>query len=328
MSEKNKVKKAKISQTKAKIPERKCSKCGSIISSKILKQCPICDAILEELPAKISLEKEGQESLLVFTGKKLEMANKYVIKKDQWTFKEAIAIFFNSIVFYIFAELVIVGLFYISLDPTSESLQLPITIEIIAISQIPGAFLIIYPIFYIYSKKHKMSKLGLTTEKKSLTIALTIGIIGGIMAYFVALLSIPINDFLVSIGLEFFGPPSYLSEEYEIIRASHFIYKIFIPILLMLDVIGKEITFRGVLHNGLSERFGNQFIDRIYVILIVSSIYSSFFLFLTFNLSYIVESFLTNLVFGIIYEATNRNLYSTLCASSIYTLIAFCLILF
>ena len=183
MSEKNKGKKSDSSQIKAKIPERKCPKCNSIISSKILKQCPICDTVLEELPAEISLKKEGQDSLLVFTGKKLELTNKYIIKKDQWTFKEAIAVFFNSLVFYIFSELVIVGLFYISLDPSSQNMQLSITIEVITISQIPGAFLLIYPIFYIYSKKHKISKLGLNAEKKNLSIALMFGIIGGILTY-------------------------------------------------------------------------------------------------------------------------------------------------
>ena len=87
----------------------------------------------------------GLQIFAQYGGKKLELADKFVIKKDQWNFKEATSVYFNSLVLYIFVELIIVGLFDMTLiDPTQDPLQLSRTIELIAIAQIPGVFLLIY----------------------------------------------------------------------------------------------------------------------------------------------------------------------------------------
>lgn len=329
MPENNIEKKAISSPKKLKVIERTCTGCGSIISSKILKQCPICDTVLEELAITIPEKKEGQESLLVFTGKKLELADKYVIKKGQWNFKEAISVFFNSLVLYIFVELIIVGLFYLALtpDPTQNPLQLTPTIELMTIAQIPGVFLIIYPLVYINMKKHKLSKLGFNSVKKSLTIAIIIGVGGGLLVYLTSLLAMQLNNSLISSGLELFRLPTYISEESQILRESQLIYKVVILVLLLLDALGKEITFRGVFHNGLAAKFQSQIVDKIYVILIVSTVYSVLFLFLTFNVGFVIESFLVNIVLGIIYESTNRNLYASIIANSLYVTISFIWIL-
>lgn len=327
MSEKSKEKKEISTASKGKTLERKCPKCGSIISSKILKQCPICDTVLEDLPVDIIEEKkEKEKSYLIFTGKKLELSNKFILQKDQWKFREAINVFFNSLVIFLFAKIGIFTLFFVIQGP-SIGYELPITIEAITLSQIPGAFFIIYPLSYIYSKKHKISKLGLNYEKKKILIALLIGIIGAFMVYIMAELSFLINDFFVSIGWTVFTPPESLAEQYTVIKNSTLLYKILLLILLMLDVLGTEITFRGVLHNGLITKLGSQLTQRIYIILIVSLMYSVLFLFFTYDMGLVVIYFLNNIILGLIFEISNRNLFSTISANGIYTFITFIMIL-
>lgn len=327
MSEKSKEKKEISTASKGKTLERKCPKCGSIISSKILKQCPICDTVLEDLPVDIIEEKkEKEKSYLIFTGKKLELSNKFILQKDQWKFREAINVFFNSLVIFLFAKIGIFTLFFVIQGPSIGN-ELPITIEAITLSQIPGAFFIIYPLSYIYSKKHKISKLGLNYEKKKLLIALLIGIIGAFMVYIMAELSFLINDFFVSIGWTVFTPPESLAEQYTVIKNSTLLYKILLLFLLMLDVLGTEITFRGVLHNGLITKLGSQLTQRIYIILIVSLMYSVLFLFFTYDMGLVVIYFLNNIILGLIFEISNRNLFSTISANGIYTFITFIMIL-
>ncbi len=327
MSEKSKEKKEVSTANKGKTLERKCSKCGSIISSKILKQCPICDTVLEDLPLDvIGVKKEEEKSYFIFTGKKLELSNKFILQKDQWKFREAINVFFNSLVLFLFAKIGIFTLFFILQGP-SAGIDFPITIEAITLSQIPGAILIIYPLSYIYSKKHKISKLGLNYERKKLLIALLIGIIGAFMVYIMAELSIFINDFFVSMGWAIFSPPESIAEQYTVIKNSNLLYKILLLFLLMLDVFGTEITFRGVLHKGLITKLGSQLTQRIYIILIVSLIYSVLFLFFTFDIGLVIIYFLNNIILGLIFEISNRNLFSTISANGIYTFIIFIMIL-
>ena len=326
-SEKNKEKKEIPTTSKGKTLERVCPKCGSIITSKILKQCPICDTVLEELPVDITPEKKDEEkSFLVFTGKKLELSSKFILQKDQWKFRESANIFFNSIVLFLFAKIGIFTLFFLLQGP-SAGYELPITIEAITLNQIPGAFLIIYPLSYIFSKKHKILKLGLNYERRKLLIALLIGIIGTFLVNFVADLSFLINNFFVSIGWTVFAPPESLAEQYTIIKNSALLYKILISFFLMLDVFGTEITFRGVLHNGLITKLGSQLIERVYVILIVSLVYSGLFLFFTFDMGLVIIYFLNCIILGIIYEISNRNLFSTIFTNCIFTLITFIIIL-
>jgi len=327
MSETSKEKKETLNKSIRKSLDRKCPKCGSTISSKILKQCPICDSLLEELPEDLEYKKkEDEKTFLLFTGKKLEPSSKFLLKKDQWKFREALNVFFNSVVIYLFAQIGIFTLFFLMQDP-SGGLDLPITIEIITLNQIPGAILLIYPLFYIYSKKHKISKIGLISEKRRLIIAIIVGIIGALFVYIVAEFSSYINNFFVSIGWTIFAPPENLAEQYTVIRESFFLYKILLVILLMLNVFGTEIAFRGVFHNGLITKFGSQPIERAYVILIISLMYSALFLFFTFDLGLVILNFLTNIILGIIYEISNRNLFSTIFANSIFTLITFFIIL-
>lgn len=327
MSEKTQEKKEISTTSKGKTLERKCSKCGSIISSKILKQCPICDTVLEDLPIDIIKEKKKEEkSYLIFTGKKLELSDKFILQKDQWKFREAINVFFNSLVLFLFAKIGIITLFFILQGPSAGT-DFPPTIEIITLSQIPGAILIIYPLSYIYSKKHKISKLGLNYKRKKILIALLIGIIGAFMVYIMAELSFFINDFFVSIGWTIFAPPESLSEQYTIIKNSSLLYKILILSLLMLDVLGTEITFRGVLYNGLITKLGSQLTQRIYIIFIVSLMYSVLFLFFTFDMGLVIIYFLNNVILGLNFEISNRNLFSTISANGIYTFITFIMIL-
>lgn len=61
---------------------RKCPGCGSIISSAILEQCPICNAKLEkvELPKdQIGIQKSERRPGFIFTDKKLVPEQRFVL---------------------------------------------------------------------------------------------------------------------------------------------------------------------------------------------------------------------------------------------------------
>ena len=71
---------------------RKCSGCGSIITSTILDQCPICNAPLEKISEakKAAIQKKPA---LIFTDKKLEPEQKFIINTiniPNWTYNHRV----------------------------------------------------------------------------------------------------------------------------------------------------------------------------------------------------------------------------------------------
>ena len=60
---------------------RKCSGCGSIITSTIIDQCPICDTTLEKI-SDVKKAAIQSKPVFIFTEKKLEPEQKVLLKKD------------------------------------------------------------------------------------------------------------------------------------------------------------------------------------------------------------------------------------------------------
>ena len=296
---------------------RKCPNCGSIITSTILDQCPICDTELEkisEIKKAIVQKKPG----LIFTDKKLEPEQKFILRKDTWNLKEGLNVFGTC--FYI-----LVIIFFLLATFSFQFESAPLTIEEVLLNQIPELVFGIYPIWYIYSKKHSFTKLGFHFESRKFAIAILIGILGSLLLLLFDYFSDSLIYFMSDLGLDIFNVTSVIEEYNGLIRDSDLIWIILIALTLCVGSISSEIVFRGVLHNTLKQRFKNNYI----VILIVALAYSLLLLFFTipFGIYFFIFNFLAYIVLGFLYEI-NQNIYNTILANLLYNLILIILLAF
>ncbi|MFX1256579.1 MAG: type II CAAX prenyl endopeptidase Rce1 family protein [Promethearchaeota archaeon] len=318
---------------KKKIPERpipgekiefsrKCSGCGSIITSRVLEQCPICNTFLEKIPEyyKSAPRKPG----FVFTKGKLQSEQKFVIKKDSWNLKEGLNVFKYSLFTYIVVQLlfIIVIFFQIGFTDSDQSSITELNINLILLMQIPGIILGIYPIWYISSHRHNFEKLGFFFDLKKILLAVIIGIIGGLLLLAINYLSSFINNFLINIGYKFFDINEYIEQENTIIKKADLIWKILLLIMVSFQAIATEIVYRGVLHNTLKERFQRNekiILGKIKVILFVALAYAAInILFsLIIGIIFFILNLLVFILLGILYEI-NGNIYNTILASIFY----------
>ncbi|HUW91045.1 MAG TPA: CPBP family intramembrane glutamic endopeptidase [Candidatus Nanopelagicaceae bacterium] len=308
---------------------RKCSNCGSIITSNILEQCPICDSRLEKIPEQeIATQGKNHQSRqgYVFTNKKLVSEQKFVLKKSEWNFREGISVFGNALMAYITVRLVITMLLTLQLGP-SETLDLNMTT--ILLSQAPDIIFGVYPLYYIYSKRHSLKKLGLIFNTKALIIATLVGIAGSIGLVLIDNFSSLIIRFMYDAGINFYDIFGYLDEEYLVLQNSSLILMILLILLLSLSVISTELVFRGVLHKTLKAHFGNSFLGKVTVIVIVALVYSILFLFFTLpvGIYFFLVNFMVSIFLGVIYEI-NKNLFSTIMANLIYNITLIILIVY
>jgi len=301
---------------------RKCAGCGSIITSTVLDQCPICSSLLEPLP---EIQRPVQSRTgFVFTNKKLEAEQKFTLKKESWKFREGIHIFFNSILLYIIAQFLIIILYLTTLSQNESDL----TIYLILLSQIPSLLFAVTPLWYIYSRKHKYEKLGFSSDKKKNQLAFIIGILGGLGLIAISYLSGYIYQFLYDIGLDFYDIQAYIDLEYKIIRGAGLLL-IILLIELIFGAVAIEIAFRGVLHNTLKEKFNdNTFSGKVLISAIVALVYSVFFLLLSFPIGiyFLIPNFLIFLLLGMLYEI-NDNIYNTIIALILYNVLMIILII-
>jgi len=309
-------------------PARKCPGCGSIITSSILEQCPICNTKLEkssEIKDQSETYKRPQKTGFVFTNKKLVPEQKFVLNKATWNLREGLSIFGNSMMVYIIIRLLITLLitFQFPLNTTTVS----INITTILLSQLPDIIFGVYPIWYIYSKKHDLRKLGFLYTRRKLLIAIALGIIGSMLLVFINYLSFPIIELMQQVGINFGDISSLIIAENQAIREAEIYWIILLIFLLNISVFSTEIVFRGVLHNTLKAHFGNDLFGKFTVIVIVALIYSV--LYLLFSLPYGIYFFLINfilfLILGIIYEV-NNNIYNPIIASIIYNILLIILV--
>ncbi|MFX0059219.1 MAG: type II CAAX prenyl endopeptidase Rce1 family protein [Candidatus Hodarchaeota archaeon] len=310
-----------------KIISRKCSGCGSVINSPILEQCPICNTKLEKLPPPtpvIPTRSSQTKTGFIFTSKKLEPEQKYVLKKDIWNFREGLSVFFNSIMAYITIRLLIIMLFTFQFDQSID-----ISITTILLSQIPEIIFGVYPLWYIYSKKHNFKKLGFSYELKTFLIAIIIGTIAGIGLLVFNFFSNNLIELMYNAGIDFYDILGYLAEENQVIRNADILWIILLMLLLSLSSFSTEIVFRGVLHNTLRERFEKDLFGRISVILLVALIYSGIFLLFSIPIGiyFFLINFVIFIIFGIIYEI-NHNIYNTIIASIFYNLLLILILVF
>ncbi len=308
---------------------RKCPSCGSVITSTVLDQCPICNTLLEPIPEfqKVSPARTG----FVFTKETLEPEQKFILKHDIWNLKEGINVFTNSILIYITVQLFLIMFLWYQLgfNDTGQSSGSEITIFLIIISQIPGILLGVFPLWYITAHKHSFEKLGFPIKDKKIILALIIGILGGIGLIIINILSSFINIFIYNLGLNFFDIQEYLEMESKAIQSAGF-WIIILVAELILASISVEIVFRGVLHNTLREKFGIEKINgRIITILIVALVYSGIYLLFSFPIGiyFIVSNFLVFILLGILYEI-NQNIYNTIIASICYDILLIIVILY
>lgn len=308
---------------------RICPGCGSIITSSILEQCPLCDTKLEKISEKKGTTqniKPQRKTGYIFTNKKLVPEQQFILNRSEWNFREGISVFGNSLMAYITIRLIITMLLTLQAGPT-DSVDLNITT--ILLSQIPDVIFGLYPIYYIISKKHKSQKLGLMLNNKPLMIALIFGTIGSVGLILIDNFSSIIITFMYNSGIDFFDVAAYLAEESLLLQNTDFIFIILLMALISLSVISIEIAFRGVLHNTLKARFDKDFLGKTSVILLVALIYSALFFFFTLPIGiyFFIPNFMVFLFLGVIYEI-NKNLLSTIIANVAYNIFLIILILY
>jgi membrane protease YdiL (CAAX protease family) len=298
---------------------RKCPGCGSIVTSTILDQCPICNATLEKISEvkKIVIQKKPG---LIFTDKKLEPEQKFILKKDRWILKEGMNVFVTCIYIYIIAYF----LMYFLLVFQAEGDSIEQNIQIYIINQIPEILIIIYPIYYILSKNHSFTKLGFTKGSKKILTGILIGVIGAISLILINILFSSLINYLAEVGLDIFDMETEINGQNQIIRDADIIWVFMLITLIAIGAISLELVYRGVLHNTLKQKFRNN----IYTILAVALIYSIFMLFIVPNPAYFLLNFLIFVVLGILWELSNGNIYSTLIASVFYNIVLIILIYF
>jgi len=297
---------------------RKCSGCGSIITSIVLDQCPICNTPLERIPEikKASIqEKPG----LIFTNKKLEPEHKFLLKKDSWNLKEGINVFSTCIYILIIVFFLLLTLITLQFD--TEDLDL--NIVTIVLSQLPELVFGIYPLWYIYNKRHSYKKLGFYSDKKKILITILVGIIGTFTLIIIDFLSNSFIGIINDAGLDFFDIETSIIDQNQVIRDADILWKIVLTLSLVTGVVSSEIVFRGVLHNALKQKFKNEY----YVILIVALAYSVAMLLFTFpaGLTFFLTNFFTFTVLGVLYSI-NGNIYNTIIANCLYTIVIMMLI--
>ncbi|MHA1194609.1 MAG: CPBP family glutamic-type intramembrane protease [Promethearchaeota archaeon] len=308
--------------------EKRCSNCGSIISSPILEQCPICNAILEKGPKEFKQEAKEKESKggIIFTTKKFVPEQKLTLKRDVWNIREGLSIFGNSIMAYIFIKLLIIMLFALQ-TPTYGTI--PLNITTILLSQIPEIIFGVYPLWYIYTKRHAFKKLGFYSENRKILYAFIIGVIGAASLVFINIFSSIFIDWMYNSGIKIYDVQKYITEQNQVIQNSDVIWIILLSSLVSLSAFSTEIVFRGVFHNTLKSYFEGSITGRIYVIILVALTYSTLYLLfsLPIGIYFFLANFLYFLVLGVLYEI-NNNIYNTIVATIIYNIIIILIIYF
>jgi membrane protease YdiL (CAAX protease family) len=195
-------------------------------------------------------------------------------------------------------------------------------IQIFLISQIPEIIFGIYPLYYIYSKKHSFEKLGFVKDSKKILVGIAIGAIGAVCLILFDLLYNSIINTLGDIGLDISSVITESALQKQIIRDAEFLWVYLLILLMFVGTFSMEIVYRGVLHNALKQKFKNV----IYVIIIVALAYSILMLVLYPSPIYFFLNFLGFIIIGIIFEITKGNIYSTFITNILYNILIIVLI--
>ena len=312
------------------IPSRTCSNCGSIIKSSVLEQCPICNAKLEKPPKDILPTSEispSKRTGFIFSNKKLVPEQKFILNKDTWNFREGVSVFGNSLLIYVITRFLIIFLIWITFGDSGTSISSNIYIFILI--QIPDIIFCVYPLWYIYSKKHNIKKLGIYTGFKPFLIALAIGVLGAIGLILIDNLSTVITQSMYNSGFDFFNIVDYLGQQKLVIKNANLLWVILLCIIIIIAIISTELVFRGVLHNSLKAQFENNLTGRISIILIVALIYAGLYLLFSWpeGIYFFIINFLVFIILGILFEI-NGNLLNSIIANVLYNITLIILLYF
>ncbi|MFX1278687.1 MAG: lysostaphin resistance A-like protein [Promethearchaeota archaeon] len=298
---------------------RKCPGCGSIITSTVLDQCPICNTVLEKI-SDAKKEAIQKKPALIFTDKKLEPEQKFILNRDKWNLREGLNVFSTCIYIYIISFFLIY--FLLIFQGGGDSIEQ--SIQMFIVSQIPEVLILFYPIYYIVSKKHNFTKLGFIKDSKKIIIGIIIGLIGAFSLILLNLLYNSLISTLAKAGLDVFDMEADIILQNQIIRDAGIIWVILLVVLIALGAISIEIAYRGVLHNALKQRFRNEIIP----IILVALIYSVFMVLLYPNPTYFLLNFLGFVILGILWEISGGNIYTTMVTSVLYNILLIVLIFF
>ncbi len=302
---------------------RKCSGCGSLISSTRIQQCPICNTVLEKVPDHLK-PKPKKQSGFIFANKKLQPEHKFEIRKESWNSKEGYRVFEASIFSYLAVFMLI--LMILSTQMNLNTLEIDQNIFTILLETFPIIALGIYPIYYIMAKKNSFIKLGFIPDIKKIAYALMLGVLGAFGLYLINILSDHIFFLLLNAGFEnFITYHANILEFNQIVKESGF-WLLLYCLLVSLMAIATEIAYRGVLQNTLKQRFGEEIKGKLVVSLLVALVYAgiNILVFLISDL-YIgiflfITDFLMFFLLGILYEL-NGNLYNTIFTQVFYNLL-------
>jgi len=175
-------------------------------------------------------------------------------------------------------------------------------------------------------KKNHFIKLGLHPDIKKIAIALVIGVFGTIGIYLINLLSNYAFSLLVNAGFENFATyNANIIEINQIIRESGF-WIIIYCFLVSLMAIASEIAYRGVLHNTIKQKYGEEIKGKIIVSLLVALVYAGIeiLVFLITDIYIGIFLFFSDFIFFflllILYEL-NGSLYNTIFTHVFYNLL-------
>ncbi len=297
---------------------RKCSGCGSTVTSTILEQCPICNTELERI-SEITKAFIQKKPGLIFTNKKFEPEQKFILSPDTWKLKEGINVFSTCIYVLIILFFLIITLISLQFDTADTNLN----IVIIVLSQLPELVFGVYPIWYIYNKRHRYRKLGFFSDSRKILNAIVIGIVGTFILILIEYFSNTFITLINNAGLDFFDIKMSIIEQNLDIRNADLLWIFILTLLLITGAISSEIVFRGVLHNALKQKFKKEY----YVILLVSLAYSLVMLLFSFpiGLVFFITNFLTFTILGVLYSI-NGNIYNTIIANCLYNIVIMILI--
>lgn len=302
---------------------RKCSGCGSLISSMRIQQCPICNTVLEKVPEHLK-PKPQKHSGYIFANKKLQPEHKFEIRKESWNSREGYRVFEASVFSYLSILMLILIILSTQMNP--DTLEIEQNIFTIFLETVPLIALGIYPIYYILAKKNSFLKLGFNPDTKKVAIALAIGVLGAIGIYLINLISNYAFSMFINAGFEnFITYHANLIEFNQIVKSSGF-WIIIYCLLVSLMAFATEIAYRGVLQNTLKQKFGDEIKGKLLVSLLVALVYAgiNIFIFLLSDI-YIgiflfISDFLIFFFLGILYEL-NGNLYNSIFAQVFYNLL-------
>ncbi|HMF32934.1 MAG TPA: CPBP family glutamic-type intramembrane protease [Candidatus Lokiarchaeia archaeon] len=303
----------KLRKTKSTLQHvRICKRCGATIESNVLLQCPLCGA---ELPEILPLPRVEAGQYLFHDGKKQLIESKDLkVDPDVWKLREMGGVFTTSLVIFIVIQFAITLFLQISSNAVSLTATLPLTMTQILIGSAIGLFLAVYPLYYVFTQRmNPENKLGLHASPFSIIM----GIILGVGLFFVVLGGDFIDNALGQLSSVFQEPAETAIQTNLILNATP-VEQVGFILLLAIQNISQEITFRGVLLKGMDDALPKKR-KVIKAILITALLYAAIFSFLDFSLAYMISDLFVGIFLSVGYYLGKKSIVTTMIAQGIFS---------